>query len=91
MLYFDKLYLEQVQEHADDAPEPGHQGAGPHGLVPDHGGEHLGRVDEHDAPHRAGPELADKGQKHLHNKDQIYDLRLSELTDNVARLGSVVP
>ena len=37
--------LQEVQEEAGDAADPGHQGAGPHRLVPDHGGEHLRRVD----------------------------------------------
>ena len=59
------IYLEEVEQHAEDAAYPGHEGAGAHGLVPDHRGEHLRRVDEDDGEHGAGPELAHQGQDHL--------------------------
>jgi len=56
------VHLEEVEQEADDASDPGHQGAGSHRLVPDHSGEHLGRVDEHNPPDCACPELAEEGE-----------------------------
>ena len=57
--------LEEVEQEAGDAAHPGHQGAGAHRLVPDHCGEHLGRVDIDNRETGAGSEFAHQGHKDL--------------------------
>ena len=57
--------LEQVQQEADDASYPGHQGAGADCLVPDDCGEHLRRVDKHDGETGGRSELPEHGEDNL--------------------------
>ena len=52
------VLLQQVQEEADDATDPGHQGAGADSLVPDGGGEELSSVDIDNTPDSAGSEFS---------------------------------
>ena len=60
--------LQQVQQEAEDAAYPGHQGAGPDCLVPDHCGEHLCRVHVDDGEACAGSELSDQRQEDLEER-----------------------
>ena len=52
------VLLQQVQEEADDAAYPGHQGAGADRLVPDSGGEELSSVDVDNPPDSTGSEFS---------------------------------
>ena len=54
----EPVLLEEVQQEADDAAYPGHQGAGADRLVPDGGWEELCCVHIDDAPDCTCTELA---------------------------------
>ena len=74
--------LEQVQQEADDASYPGHQGAGPHRLVPHHGREHLRRVDVDNGEAGAGPELPDEWEEDLETLETGVGGSLQQATDD---------
>ena len=60
--------LQQVQQETGDATYPGHQGAGPDCLVPDHCGEHLGSEDVDDVEATARCGLSNQRQEDLQTK-----------------------